>query len=247
MTTLAEITYQIAKKTMDVMEGTATAGTSASLTDSSRLNQGGGYWDNGTLWILSGTHSGKVVIISSFSGNKVTFADLGSSVGTCNYAIARAVIPYTVLKQAVNSALDEIKVPGFDTSITTTGATEYSLPSGVSRVTEVETTDGTTPELNTHWEERAGKLIFDSAPSDTLRLTYLKTHPVLSLYSDTVDSGVNVEWLRWAAVVNCLRYGVRMHQKDPALRMDEFLNEAYRKVETLKPYNRVMLKLRTAN
>lgn len=246
MTTLAQITYQVAKKVMEVREGTASAGSSTTLTDGNLLTQTNGYWNNGTVWFLSGTHSGKVVIVSSFSGNKLTFADMGSTVGTCNYAVSTSLIPFTVLKQAVNSALDEIRVPTYDSTLTTTGLTEYSLPSGVSKVYGVESVDGTSVSKLTHWWEDAGKIKFETAPNGTLRLLYPGQHAALSAYGDAINDEVNLEWLRWASVVNCLRWGARAYQKDPTYRMDEFLNEAYRKVETLRPLNKVSMRLRTA-
>ena len=118
MTTLAEITLKVAREITEVLPGTATAGDATYLTDTVNLTQQNAYWDRGRVWLLSGTHSGKTAIVTGYSANKLTFATFSTSVGTPRYAVARDIFPYRQLQQAVNSALDEIRVLSEDTTLT---------------------------------------------------------------------------------------------------------------------------------
>lgn len=246
MTTLAEFCLGIARKMGDVVDGTATSGGSGYLIDPTNLTQTTGYWDGGTVWILSGTHAGKVAVVSSFNGNKINFGDFGSTVGTAKYAVARGLIPYRVLVAGANQALDELKLPAIDESILATDAVEYTLPDGVDDVVMVEQVEDGVASLSSHWHLNENKLIFDSAPGGTLRITYLGRPAALAAYGDAVPKGVNQEWLRWAAMVNCLRWANRAMQNDPAYDYGEYLNEAYKRMGELKPYRRTLLRLRTA-
>jgi len=252
MTTLAELTLMVARQITDVLEGTATAGAGTSLTDTVSLTQRNQYWDKGTVWILTGTHAGKLAVVTSHLNNVLKFADFGSSVGTPRYAVARAIFPWAQLRQAVNQALDEVRVTGIDETLTGDGATlSFDLPAGVSDVYAVEFVDEqdeVTP--GHHWKERNGKLIFERhyAPwnGDTIRILYKTPHAELVNYSDVIDDEINLTWLKWAAAGNALRWGMRVYQNDPALKLGDFMNEALQRVEKLQPLRRPRINIKTA-
>jgi len=94
MTTAAEIGLRAARIVTDVMDGTATTGTSTSLTDTVNLVQPNAHWDIGTLFILSGTHAGKAVMIKGHVGNRLSFDTLGSVL--CVHQVETATVVGTV-------------------------------------------------------------------------------------------------------------------------------------------------------
>ncbi|CAK0772614.1 conserved hypothetical protein [Gammaproteobacteria bacterium] len=247
MTTLAEISLEVAKQTLDVQTGVATTGAADSLIDGLNLTQNDNWWKNGTVWLLSGTHAGKVVPVTGYTASTLYFSSLVTSVGLAKYAVARSIIPLSQLILAINQALEEVRVTGIDATLTGNGATEYTLPAGVAGVVAVELVDASgKASPKTHTREANGKLIFRSAPSGTIRV-YYKTAPAeLSAATDKVNSEINLKWLKWAATANALRWGLRVHGNDPVYKFDEFLNEALKKLAGLRPVLGVKLEIRTA-
>jgi len=96
MTTLAELSLRVAKIVMPehVLSGTATDGSATYLKDIHGLTQQNSYWNLGILWILSGTHSGKVLDIRSHLTNKVTFDSLASVI--CVQQVETATVVGTI-------------------------------------------------------------------------------------------------------------------------------------------------------
>lgn len=73
MTTLSAMMYQLALAVAGpVIEGAATGGTMNSLTDD-RLDRTPAEFEDGTLWLLSGTYAGRTRRINTHSGDTVTF------------------------------------------------------------------------------------------------------------------------------------------------------------------------------
>lgn len=246
MATLAEMCLDLARNLGDVVDGVATAGSANSVLDAVHLDQTTGYWDGGTVWILSGTYAGEIAVVRNFSGNKLTFDALAGSVGLATFAVARGLFPWRVMKNAINTALASTRVVKVDESITGTVATTYTLPAGVREVVGVEMDADGVISRNTHWQVVEDEIIFDSAPNGTLRLFYMGSPDVLVDATDVLPAEINPEWLRWSAMVNCLRWGMRSLQKDPVHEVAEFLNEAYKRVSELKPYRRATVRIRTA-
>lgn len=254
MTTLAEITLKVAREITEVLYGTATAGAATSITDTNNLTQQNQYWDKGTVWILSSTHSGKTAVISGYSLNKITFATFTTTVGTCRYAVARALFPYHILIQAVNNALDEIRVLDEDATLTGDGDTlEFSLPAGVANVERIEIGEyGYTPVKlyeTHHWREKGGKIKFDygypPGDGDTLHLWYRTYHDELTTYSDTIHEDVNEEWLKWKACEHALYWGIKTYEAAKEYRLEELMNKALEKQKGLLPAP-IIFRLRTA-
>ena len=111
MTTLFDLTLQVAKQVTEVIEGTATAGSATTLTDAATLRYPRGFFTRGALWIKSGTHQGKIVTPTDFADGVLTFATLTTSVGTPRYAvIPEEPYPYPQIVLAINSALDDSQI-----------------------------------------------------------------------------------------------------------------------------------------
>jgi len=254
VTTLADMTLRVAREITEVLYGTATAGTGTTITDTDNLTQQNAYWDKGSLWILGLTHIGKTAIVKGFSANVLTFADFGSTVGTCRYAAARSHFPYRQLVQAINAALDEIRVLSEDTSLTGDGETlEFALPTGVVDMDSVEFTRyGTSPAEKTpshHWKIRGGKIKWDYgyAPcdGDTIHLWHYTHHDELTIYSDTLDQCVNEEWLKWKACEHALYWGIKTYQDAKEYRLEELMNKAIERQKGLLPQP-IKIKIKSA-
>lgn len=253
MATLAQMTLRVARLLMEVTEGTATAGAQTSLTDTLNLIQSDQYFERGTLWLLSGSHAGKVATVQAFSSSIITIPDLGAPAIAAGdrYAVARGVYPYMILVNAIRSALGEtfiVKLHAPETPITGDGQSlAIALPDGVSRVAHVirrDVDDSSNQQLSTHWDERDGYLVFDAAPSETqiLDIYYRTDHPELVSASDAISTQINEEWLRWKAAEYVLYWGVTAYGEAKEYRIEEHMNRTLAKLKGLysrKPVIRV--------
>lgn len=251
MATLSDITLRVAREIGEVLSSTATAGAATSITDTARLVQPNQYWDQGTVWILSGTHLGKFAVVTGYGLNKLTFATMTTTVGTCRYTVARATYPLHILIQSVTNALDEIRVTEIDSTLTGDGTTlNFALPAGVADVFDVviEETGGTTFH-SSHWQEKAGYLKFDYGyyPMDgeTIHIHYQAYHDAPVDYDDEIHEDVNLEWLKWKACEHALYYGAKMYQDAKEFRIEEIMNKVIERQRGLIPA-RVIGRLRTA-
>jgi len=258
MTTLFDMTLQVARQVTDaIVEGTATNGSATTLTDTN-LTQANGHFARGTLWIKSGTHQNKVVSVTSFAANVLTFPTLTTSIGTPRYAVLpEDPFPYSQIVGAINSALDDSRawVLKKDDTLTGDGETlEFTLPTGVYNEAKVKMHDldePTTRLTAAHWEEIDGKLRFDNghAPIDgwVIHIWYKSRHAELTAYSDTIDNSLNLEWLRWRATEILLTWAMRRYQNRPDMRIEEFLNQAMKQAQTLRPHREPLVIVKTAN
>lgn len=258
MTTLFDLTLQLAKQVTEVIEGTATAGSATSLTDAATLTYQDGYFLRGALWIKSGTHQGKTVSVTASTPGALTFATLTTSVGTCRYAvIPENPFPYRQLVTAINNAFDDARawILKSDTSLAGDGdTTEFTLPAGVYNVAKVECYDPAYPYtkfLSTHWQEQNGKLVFDNAfpPVDdwTIKVWYQARHDDLNTYTDALNNSLSVEWVKWKAAENLLTWAMRRYQNKPEMQLDQFLNQALDRVKTLRPRTEPLIMVHTAS
>jgi hypothetical protein len=257
MTTLADITLRVAITVADVLRSASTAGAGTTLTDSVMLKQPAGFWEGGTLWLRSGTHSGKVVRVSASAPDALTFPDLGSTPHPCRYAVADRRFPFDELTKAVNAALaDEgAKVLNSNATLTGDGQTlEFTLPAGVSNVRHVEfkDTSATPPQVTPshHWRERGTKLIFDTGcppiNGDTILLWYRAAHVELTTYSDVIDPEINEDWLKWQAAMEALLWALTMYGDSPEKSYATKLQWALEQLKTLAPLRTLDISLRTA-
>jgi hypothetical protein len=251
MTTLATIALRVARVCTDVLDGTATAGAATSLTDTGNLIQNNEYWDRGTLWLTSGLLSGRVLPVSGYALNKLTFATVApGTVAVGNrFSVARRIYPWNQIVSAVNEALEGIHVIDEDVTLIGDGETlEFTLPDGVSRIARVEIENAGDPLdrfPSTHWAERAGEIRFHDgyAPRDTepIHLFFRAEHPHLSTYSDEINPDVNMEWLRWKAAECLLYWGMEQYGEAKEFRIEERMNRALERQKGIMPAKPVII------
>lgn len=245
MTTLADMTLILAEAVSKVLRGTTTAtGTTTSLTDSTNLLQPNGFFDKGSLWILSGTYAGQTRQVSSYAENKLnwTTAFAAAIASGVRYAAVDPDYPYAEMVKAINNALDEIgPVLGVDTSLPVTSTkAKYTLPTGVSNVRKVvvyDPNDETNYYESNHKGEEAGMLVFDAGWQPTtdgwyLKLYYPVAHPDLAGDTDPINWGVDIERLKWTAAVELLRWGLRQYGDDER-KIPQFLQDAIQNRDAL--------------
>lgn len=239
MTTVAEISLKVMKEVTDVITGTATGGSTTTLIDTTLLTtQPNDHFNNGRIWILSGTHAGKVFAITDFvqSTGTVTFAAVtGAIAAGVRYAIARNAYPWDQVVSAIQSALDTTYITALDSTLTGDGQTlEFTLPSGVFDVLRIETEDTADAHSGKypahHWREiHNGKIRFDFgyAPDDdyTIHVYYKSYHPELTDYTTTINNEIDVEWLRYKAAQELLWWGVTMYGQQVEYRIEERMNK----------------------
>lgn len=239
MTTVADITLKVAKEVMDVIEGTATGGSTTALVDSVLLApQPDDFWNNGMIYIKSGTHAGEVYLITDFATTTgtVTFAAVtGAIVSGVRYSITRNTYPWDQIVSAIQRALDSTWITGIDSTLEGDGETlEFTLPTGVYDVKRVEFEDTAATnggrKNSTHWRETStGKLRFDygHAPIDgyTIHVYYRDQHAELTSSTVVISNEINVEWLKWAAAQELLWWGVSMYGQQVEYRIEERMNK----------------------
>lgn len=250
MTTLAEMALRVAREVTDVMDGLATAGAATSLTDTDSLIQPSAYWKNGTLWLKSGTHSGKTRKVLTYADSICTFATLTTSVGTPRYSICTSVYPYPQIVGAINTALESTHVTGHDESLTGDGTTLlFSLPAGVYDIKRVEFVRNSTETLiSTHWREDFGKLRFDDgyAPvdDDVIRIVYRKRPTELTADTDSLNTEINEEWLKYKAAESLLWWAVGVYGNVPEHRIEERMNKALNNLKGRMPRREIDIVMR---
>lgn len=247
MLTLADITLAVARivNPENIVTGSATAGTTTSLTDTSNLTQDQAYFDKGTLWILSGTHAGKVLTVTGHNGNKLSFAALGSAISAGDrFAVLRAAYPWQQLKAAISTVLNDeaAYIDSENSALEGDGETlEFNLPSGVFSVKEVWIEDPSDNRNNykaAHWKEKNGKLRFDFGypPDDgwTIRIIYRDQHAELTTYSDEINSGIDTAWLKYAAAKALLDWGMGKYGAQAEYRIEERMGFVMEKLKYLR-------------
>jgi hypothetical protein len=214
MTTLFTVLLELARSLGEIVEGTATSASATTIVDTAlaSLSYPDDFFNNGTCFIRSGTHTDKTRVISDYakSTGTATIATLTTTPGTPEYSLAGSKFPRDMMVRAINLALSDMGfILGVDTSLVTVAEQgQYDLPSGVSGVLQVEyETDTDVFETLTRWMEVAGHLNFQdvmSVSGDTLRLTYKKKHASVSLDADSIDNLIPLNRLRATAAMYCL-------------------------------------------
>lgn len=239
MTTLFTATLSLAGILGNVRSSTTTAaGSATTLVDSTRTELVD-YWNGGTLWITSGTHSGKSRKITDWALTTTTFTipttttAAGSGV---TYSLLDPAWPQDKLIEFINAALRELgDVPEQDTSLTTVANQRtYTLPAGVYGVRQVYVAGSLTEPYDYvpsyQWREFDGCIEFDpGAEPDTsgyiLRLVYHKAHAAVAADTDTISDYVNLTRLIWTAAVHAWRWRVQMAGKNHP-EYTAYMNEA---------------------
>jgi hypothetical protein len=238
MTTLAEMMLEIGRFCTLVSEGTATAGSTTSLTDTNNLTEPGNYWGKATLFLKTCTQttiSGTVVNILSFGENKLTFGTLSKTITAGDtYGLVYKEFSRNELKNAVLGVLRSRNAQLFnEATAVVSGQVEYSLPTGVRNVHKVQIKDSAGEVVvNQHWHEINSKLVFPSkyAPSaGTMQIIYCAPQGEIA-ETASIDSSYDFDGVKWSAVVNLLREKMNRTKKDDVVLMD-LLSEATKNEE----------------
>jgi len=248
MTTLFDATLALARLLGNVRDSTTTgAGTATTVVDSTRT-EADDFWNGGTLWVTSGTQSGKSRKITdwAFTGTTFTIPTTSTAVGSsATYSVITADWPQDKLNSFINAALRDIgDVPAEDATLTTVGGQEqYTLPTGVSdvRMVEVAQSEDTPYSYQPIWNWRelpTGELQFDTGrePGDTgfyIRLTYMDAHAVMTADTSTVSTYVHLDRLTWAAAVHAWRWRMQVAKTDEPM-YQLFYQEAVAQAEKYK-------------
>jgi hypothetical protein len=255
MTTLAELTRQVARLVTRTVIGSTTSapGNGTQIIDTTNL---AGFPDSqfvgGTAWITSGTNAGLSRPVTAFSdtNDRLTCAAFTNNIlsGVSFEVAASDFVEYRDLRQAVNLALREIGyIIDKDESLTVVeDQLVYTLPAGISNIYEVWIVENNgdadeTKEINSHWEEIDGQLVFEQyrephLDTDTiLRIIYKKFHSELTVDTDTLDTQIDVNYLVYLAARQAMRLAYKRFGKAGSDTIPEWLNEA---VEEAKKHAR---------
>ena len=246
MLTLADISLAVARIVTpdNLISGTATAGTTTSLTDTVNLTTPTAYFDKGILWMESGTNSGKILTVTGNPANKLNFATLADAIAIGDrYTVARPIYPLNQIKAAIMQALDETYIEGEDATLTGDGETlEFTLPTGVWDVIRVRIEHASYPEqcyISSHWKEQSGKIKFDYgyAPEDdySIRLYFKDQHPALTAATTEIDSEIDTNWLKYKAAEYLLLWGMGVYKAATEYRIEERMNFVLARLQKLSP------------
>jgi hypothetical protein len=248
MTTLFDATLALARILGNVRNSTTTAAGSATTIVDSTRTEPADFWNDGTIWITSGTDIGKSRKITDWalSGTTFTVPTMTSAPGSgVTYSVIVGDWPQDKLWEFINAALREMgDVPQVNTATTTVAEQEaYTLPAGVYNVQRVEVATQTGAPYYYQpyhgvWEEMNGSLYFKSGkePADSgyiLRLTYLGAHATMDADDDTISNYAHLDRLAWTAAVFAWRWRLQMAKQDEPL-YTQFYSEAVARAEREK-------------
>jgi hypothetical protein len=249
MTTIADLTYRVARELGVVLENTADSGSTTTLVDAAR-SESDDYWIGGPLWILSTTDG------AAPQGEMSDVSDFVSSTGTITvspeftvapedgdyYAIGKRRYPRSILIQKVNQAIKDLgQIEQTDTSVTTAaGQSEYSIPAAVAKdlrrvFEQLSTTSGDTqPKERFDWSIRRSAtgtkdvLVFDAplVGGRTLELRYYDEHAEIRDADSALDDDIPPEVIVYMATLGCLRW-----RKQRVGTMDQTLPDQMREVQ----------------
>lgn len=227
---------------------TQVSGSTLSMSDPRRTEEAPDYFREGTIWFLGGLNVDLCRTISEWIPSTKTFKwiDALPNPVAHNTRYAASIYPYNKerLYTAVNEALLSLnRLPLTNTALTTVARqAQYDLPASVFDLLKVEvaTTQANDPEewmVTGFWQERGGKLIFDSGMipaygGHTIRLTYAGRHADLTEDKGVISDYIDPEWLKWQAAVQLLRTQLQVKQGDTLIAT--LLNEALMNVEKHK-------------
>lgn len=216
MATLIEAALRVVKRVGPVYYGTATGGSTTTLIDTLNTEQQG-YFDDGVIWLLTGSNPGEWVDVLSFGNGTFTFKSAVTptiAAGDKYACITQKYWGRMDLRSAVNEACKSIsKIFTSDaTLVVVADQEEYTLPTGVSDVRRVEVAENATSPYsyttNAYWKEDNGTLRFhpdhipDQAAGNKIRVWYAATHPDLD---DTTSLYWSIDDMQWAAVLYLLQ------------------------------------------
>ena len=208
MATTAELLLRTAELLRGLRYGTATGGSTTTLVDTA-MAEPDTYFNNGTIWFLSGNNAGKSAVVTDYdlTTHTFTFATQSAACAAGNrYAVLDADYTREALVAALNTALLMIgPIDTVDDTLTVVADQEtYTIPSGMSNVKRVQVAGDTTAPYQwgtplRHWHEKNGTLHVDYSTVQGLgadapiRLIGEKYHARVWADTDTVTDAVRQE------------------------------------------------------
>jgi len=238
---LFDALYDLAFILQDFVRSTATGGSTSTLVDTVARSEGSDFFDNGTLFILSGNNADKALVISDWNSTTKTFTFAAQALACAAGDIYAAIpkdFPKGLMIESINRALKGTDLPKTDETLTTTGyQEEYTLPAGVYNVKRVAiATSLVAPYYfseHVNWKEREGLLVFDTdyepkVDSYKIRLSYNVKPSAVSADSDTIDDLILSDYLTWKAAVYALRWRLIRNPEEVGARMNEAMAQEAR-------------------
>jgi len=250
MTTFSDLLLRTAKKLGEVKSARVTSVSGSASLISSEVVDADGRYDNGTLFITTGSNAGAVRIIQDYtSASGFRFAaalDYMPQVGD-RFTATMDDYPLDRLEDAVNTAIEDLpawKIAEDTTSLVTVeDQEEYTLPDGVRNLLRVEIAeDDEEPyDFAPHygWEEVNGVLRFDAGKQPCyddlpMRLVYVTFFDTLEDYDDELDPAINAKRIVWEAAQMAFR--LRYLDDDTAMKkVDAMRKEARAELEGESP------------
>ena len=233
MSTLFDALLETAQLCGIMRSGLTTAEGSVTTLVDTTAYETDDYFNNGTLFIRSGTFTNTTKRITDYvqSSGVITFTPACTDVvpASVYYSITNA--RREALVQAINQALlfmGEYTTLS-ETLTVTDNATEYTLPAGVSNVKrmEVYTASSSPYGFNpiTAWREIGGKIYLPSELShnsgNVIRLYYNQFHDAVNGDSDTISDHFNLKRLAWTATymfhLNRMQYSGNSDERENIL------------------------------
>ncbi len=206
MATLFNAMLETARLAGVLVGGKTTAQLNADYFYDTNRWEPDGYFNNGTVFILSGSvnlnNTRRVISYKHVNGEFYCETFDGTIVQGTLYNATNA--HREALVSAVNNALIQMGeyVEIEDTATILTGAQELVLPAGVSNVLRIEYAGSRKFRIG-NWREINGKILFgwgfDTAPSEPIRIYYLKSHPQVYNDNDIINPNYNLKRLAWTA------------------------------------------------
>ena len=216
--TLLEAVQRLARKLVVLRSGTADAGgNTTTLVDADRFENDDDWNDA----IIINVTNGELGRVTDFVGSSGTFTTTTMTAHAENdkYVVILPSYPKDVLFEAINGAIQELKIPTEDsTSLDTIASvTEYDLPAGINKRTlrQVYVRRDTSGNVDYDWQllhnwyprpKGIGNqevIVFGKAMDAglDLRFVYTINHPILDDLADTISEYIPLEkWLPQAAV-----------------------------------------------
>ncbi len=210
-------TIEVLAKVMELLGGYVGEATGGSTTTLQNTNHEApdDYFNGGCIAFLSGDNANKSTRITDYANTNgvFTFATQANAIANGDKYVAIPA-PYnrSSLISAINSALEDLgNVGDYDIlTISETEQEEYTLPDGVSGLTDVEypNSDDDTEEpfewlTMPYWDELNGKLVipFKHMPlCSYVRIWYNAPHGDVDEDDDDIHNGVHKLTLAWTAV-----------------------------------------------
>lgn len=246
MTTLYDTLLDTARLCGILKSGKTTlTGATDYLVDTNRYEPDD-YFNNGTVFIRSGTYASQTGRVLDYTqSNGYIYVD---PIEAVNWTIPNDIY-YSItnenreaLVQAINQALFDIgEYTAIDDTLTVVNETsEYTLPTGVSRVKRIAIANRVDDPIEYHrayhWHEIGGVLYIDDEilqpEGNTIRLYYNKRHDEVNADDDAIQNNVDTTWLAWAATYYFLRTRLQ-YSGNSDERESMLLGEAQNKFEKL--------------